>query len=318
MPKRSVGLLQSHRWLFACVVAIFPFFFMGGPSWQSARSLGEIWNLGHVLFFFLFTLLAWGYPALANFAGWLRLLIILFTVLLIGLGIEGMQLFVGNRSVGWDDIARNLAGAALALIWIVDREVHGYRWRKSLRLVAAVIGCGCLLPIGIVLVDEYRARRDFPLLASFESRLELERWSSGNHLDLVSDPVREGHFAVAIHLRHEEYSGAALVHFPGDWRGYDALAFSMFNPGEPVELHFRVHDREHAGDRQQYHDRYNGTRMLAGGWNDILIPMSGILSAPQGRTMDLAHIRGFGLFLMDQPARLLYLDNVRLVESNLE
>ena len=103
------------------------------------------------------------------------------------------------------------------------------------------------------------------------------------------------------------------MHFPEDWRGCEALAFSVFNPGGPVMLHFRVHDREHAGEHQEYYDRYNGTRLLAGGWNDIVIPMQAIHDAPRGRTMDLAHIRGFGLFVMDQPELLLYLDDVRLL-----
>ncbi len=306
-------MFQSRRWLLVLAVAIFPFFFLGGPSWQSARSLGEIWNLGHVLFFFLCTVLAWRFPALAKCPGWRRLLIILAAVLLVGLGIEGLQLLTGNRSVGWDDIARNLAGTILASIWIADREGNALRWRRGLLLAAALIGCGCLLPLGVVLVDEYRARRDFPLLSGFESRLELGRWSSGNRLELVTDPIRRGESAVAVHLRHEEYSGAALVHFPEDWRGCEALAFSVFNPGGPVMLHFRVHDRGHTGEHQEYHDRYNETRLLTVGWNDIVIPMQIIREAPRGRTMDLAHIRGFGLFVMDQPELLLYLDDVRLL-----
>lgn len=80
-------------------------------------------------------------------------------------------------------------------------------------------------------------------------------------------------------------------------------------------MNFRVHDRLHIGEKQLYQNRLNGMSVLASGWNDIVVPMDAIRDAPVGREMDLAHIRGFGLFVMDKPeSRLLYLDDVRLLE----
>jgi hypothetical protein len=118
--------------------------------------------------------------------------------------------------------------------------------------------------------------------SDFENESELSRWEGG-------------------------------AHFPGDWSGRAGLAFSVFNPGGEVKLHYRVHDILHRGNVQQHTNRFNGDTVLHPGWNDIVIPMNDILYGLQGRTMDVTKIRGFGLFVIRQAdSRVLYLDNVRL------
>ena len=111
----------------------------------------------------------------------------------------------------------------------------------------------------------------------------------------------------------DEYSGLSLQHFPGDWSGRSGLAFNVFNPGLQVALHYRVHDQFHRDSNQDYADRFNGTTVLHHGWNEIVIPMTDIVSGPKNRNMDITKIAGFGVFVMNQTGRrVLYLDNVRL------
>jgi hypothetical protein len=124
---------------------------------------------------------------------------------------------------------------------------------------------------------------------------------------------RQGNYSAKITLTTDYYSGVSLRHFPGDWSGRTGLAFSVFNPGREITLHYRVHDMSHRGDMQEFSNRFNGNTVLHPGWNDIVIPMTDILDGLSGRTMDLTKIRGFGLFVMQQiDSRVLYLGNVRL------
>ncbi len=312
---------ERHPWTRLIVIAgtllIFPLFFISGPAYQSARSLHEFWNLGHVVFFALFAILVYYYLLPQFLPSISRICLSLVLVFLVGMGIEIAQLGASGRTVGWDDFFRDLAGAGLVFFWQVGISGNNRCAIIFSRIAACIIAAVCLVPLSCALLDEYQARREFPLLSGFEHRFELGRWADANRLRRVGYPVRAGKYSAEIRLTTDRYSGVSLFHFPQDWRGKNALAFSVFNPGEPVELLFRVHDRLHTGDKQEYHDRFNGSRILARGWNDIVIPMTAIHDAPASRKMDLAHIRGFGLFVMDQPEpRLLYLDDVRLVEGN--
>ncbi len=304
----------SRTPLIISVLLIFPFFFIGGPSYQSPRSFGETWNLGHVLFFALFVILVYSRLLPRYLSACKKTFLCLVIVVLLGWGIEVAQLGLGNRTVGWDDFSRDLAGAGIVFFWRLGNSGKNALRGYLAKMMILVIASACLLPLVTVLVDEYHARRDFPVLSDFESALEMGRWEDSGKLRQVESPVRQGSHSAEIQLTTEQYSGVSLMYFPGDWRGKRALAFSVYNPGLPVDLNYRVHDRLHTGESQQYQNRFNGVTILARGWNDIVIPINALRDGPVSREMDLGHIQGFGLFVMNQPEkRVLYLDDVRLL-----
>jgi hypothetical protein len=172
----------------------------------------------------------------------------------------------------------------------------------------------CLLPLLLTLYDEFRAWRDFPVLSDFESSLELSRWEEKEHITRVQIPVKSGNFALKASLTTEKYSGVSLCYFPENWVTARALTFSVYNPGEIVVLNYRIHDWKHKGKDQEYTNRFNRQTNLASGWNTITVPIEEIANGPKGRQMDLAHIRGLGFFVMEQPyERVLYFDDVRLL-----
>ena len=314
-PRADLHGIPSRRIVLAGTLLIFPFFFLGGPAYQGARSFQELWNLGHILFFAIFAILVYYHLLPGYLSSFTRICLSLISVIALGWGIEVVQLGLGNRTVGWDDFFRDLAGAGIVFFWRTGGSEKSRIPRIVSKMTACIIAAICLFPLSAALVDGYRARQEFPLLSGFERRLELKRWKDAGRLRQVNYPVRKEKYSAEIRLTTDKYSGVSLFHFPEDWHEKKALAFSVYNPGSPLELHFRVHDRSHTGENQLYQDRFNGTSVLAGGWNDIVIPMDAIRDAPAGRKMDLAHIRGFGLFVMEQPeSRLLYLDDVRLLE----
>lgn len=164
------------------------------------------------------------------------------------------------------------------------------------------------------LTDEIRAHRAFPVLADFETSFERYRWVRPQQLREDSEIVRHGHKAVRVQLSTNKYSGIALVHFCGDWRGYQTLRFSVFNPQETAfVLNCRIHDTLHRQHDMEFNDRYNHQFSLEPGWNDLVISLDKVRTAPKGRQMDMEHIESFGLFVVQQPKpQVIYLDHVRL------
>ncbi len=292
---------------------MIPWFFVGGPGYEGSRGFKEAWNLGHVLFFAVFTVAVDSHfrlyhrPILTKF---------FFLLVIVGLacGIEFLQTLSPDRESSLQDILLGLAGGVLVLLW----KSFG-RVRTAGKIILGSCWAGiiiiCLLPLLLTLYDEFRAWRDFPILADFESSLELSRWENKDSIKRVREPVKHGDFALKVSLTTTKYSGIEMRYLPQNWTTARALTFSVHNPGEEVVLHFRIHDWKHQGEDQQYTNRLNGRTNLASGWNTITVPIEEIVNGPKDRQMDLAHIRGLGFFVVEQPhERVLYFDEVQLLQ----
>ncbi|MEN8140235.1 MAG: VanZ family protein [Thermodesulfobacteriota bacterium] len=294
------------------ILLLFPFFFLAGPSYHSPRSLLALWNLGHLLFFLALVLFLASRRQEKKLT-WSWSLTILLLATGLGLVIELIQGQIDGRVASLPDLARNSGGAILGLFLLAWPQQ--IRQRPALALGAGAIIVTSLLPVAAALVDEYRARRDFPLLSSFESSLELSRWEGDGQIERVKSPVSAGEYALAIRLTTAKYSGLNLHHFPRDWREMATLRLTINNQqATPMEITSRIHDMEHAIGEQPYHDRYNRRWTLEPGWNEISIDLARVAAAPAGRRMDMAHIRGLGLFVSRQEQeRRVVIDEVRLL-----
>ena len=303
---------QTHkRTLFTLLLfLVSPLFFFGGPDYYSPRLLNEFWNLGHLFFFALLAVLLDSYLCSKRRSMLFRIVTTFSVLAFVAFATELIQLDMIDRNFSWTDLCRDLSGGAIVLFW---RLGEGGSPRFVLRVISGIILLVNFVPFGEMALDEYRAYRDFPALAGFESESELSRWNGGGCLSRDTTVSRQGDYSAKIGLTTDLYSGVSLHHFPGDWSGQDGLAFSVFNPGQEIALHYRIHDIMHRGAMQEYSNRFNGKTVLHPGWNDIAIPMTDILHGPQKRRMDLTQIHGFGIFVVQQTdRRILFLDNVRL------
>ncbi len=297
------------------LLLIFPWLFLGGPGYVASRSLKEAWDLGHVLLFFLLSIEAEMVLRTRTAKTCTRAFVIIAFVLSAAVLIEIIQSLLPDRIVSFVDVVNSMAGAAVALLWLYSLRMSGFKKRVSL-IVVFLILIMVAVPLFRACLDEYRARRDFPLLADFELSLELARWEKTEQVTRVKDPVASGDWSLQVIFGIEKYSGIALHYFPGNWQGMNELRFQAFNPDEPVMLHYRVHDNEHRGDQKLYENRYNGRQLLAAGWNQIVIAVADIESGPHDRKMNLSDIEGFGFFLVDNlQERILYIDRVELTEK---
>lgn len=295
-------------------LALLILLFAGSPGKVHFRSFGEIWNLGHLLVFGLWTWLFLSSPITAGW-GWRRQAsTVLAAGLAAGLLTEYLQSLVG-RSPDMADVGRDVLGAAFALVFFSPARRHlprgVLRWMQG-GVVAGV--AVAMIPLGACALDDLRARRDFPVLSDFESPLETGRWGGGARMERRSEHSSHGRFSMRIDFATTRYSGVFLRYFPTDWSGYAALRFSVFNPSDsPLKLSCRIDDRHHKDHGRAYSDRFNAVFTLKPGWNEISVDLAEAARAPKGRGMDMAGIESFGLFTVELPRpRTIYLDHVRL------
>ena len=297
-----------------------PFFFWGGPGYYSSRSFQSAWDLGHILFFLLLSLWLHGYMGkkkIARFPFFVFPLYFTF-VFFLGFLVELLQMFGGNRTPDIGDVLRNQLGCLTAFAFFIRPSLFSDRMQAQCVQGWCSGFCWPLLSGHCVrsLIDEYRAARQFPVLSDFETPFERDRWVNAQQLQEESERVRHGQKSVRVQLSTAKYSGIALFYFPHDWRGYQTLRCSVYNPqAAGLILNSRIHDVHHKEHENEFNDRFNQQFTLEHGWNDLVISLERVKNAPKGRAMDMEHIEGFGLFVIQQPQSLvLYLDHVYLSE----
>jgi len=89
------------------------------------------------------------------------------------------------------------------------------------------------------------------------------------------------------------------------------LSISVFLPEEEqLKLVCRIHDSEH---NNEYADRFNRSFVLENGWNDLVIPLNDVQTAPVDRLMKMDRIENVTLFVIRQDkGRVIYIDYVYL------
>ncbi len=293
-----------------------PFFFFGGPGYRGSRSFIALWNLGHILFFSLFTLLVivWNKRRGIHTTN-LRFFALLFgTVFLLGLVIEVVQVMLKYRTGSVNDIYLNQLGCLLTFS-LVGLGIGRLR-QNLVRAGVFLLIIFSALPLAQALYDENMAVRQFPVLSDFETRFEQTRWRDVRQIRQQSEVVRHGRYGLRVQLSTATYSGINIFYFPGDWRGYKTLNFSVYNPdNEEFTLHVRIHDRRHERQGMKFPDRFHQRLTLHYGWNDFAISLQTVLNAPESRQINMAEIAGFGIFVIRQTrARIIYLDHVYLCD----
>jgi hypothetical protein len=146
----------------------------------------------------------------------------------------------------------------------------------------------------------------FPVLASFHSRLELY-WtiSIGVRREIVDD-------ALDVEFVAADTPGIAFHEPVPDWTRFKTLVIDVQNPAsEPLNLGVRVHDRRH---NRQFQDRYNRRFDLKPGERRTLrIALDEIQRGPRNRLMNLKQISDITLFKGEKTgSRQLRIHDIRL------
>lgn len=294
----------------AGALVIAPLFFTGGPDWSSGPLHKSVWNLGHIVFFGLLTYAIHPWRRLSGWRLWLATTTV---VLIAGLVIEFLQSGLGRQD-DWHDVWRNLVGAWLVLACYVILNSATYLSVRQ-QLLAAIAIALVILELGLtgtVAVQQFQVSQQLPMLYDFRHTDPTPFWRgnlipSDNHGDINGQSLK-------ISLSTRLYSGVTLDNLPIDWRGYERLTVTLFNPDETaLPLTLRVNDVEHERGANAYSDRYNTRLALEPGLNSFTLNLSDIREAPRNRTMNMDNIRRLGLFATSLPApRTIYLLDLRL------
>lgn len=297
---------RFSRWTaVAVLIAVVPLFFIDLERWIG-NVPSEVHAFAHVGFFGVFAWFLMGLPAARAHSFVIRAASVLVVVLLISILVEWTQTFFG-RSAGLRDIWQNLVGAMAAVALLAPA---GGRRRFLMGVAIALLVLELAGP-GIGLWDRALARTQFPVLGDFDTRFEHRRWSSGTP-DWTKARTATG--SLRVDLEPGRFAGTTLRRSFGDWSGFAYLEMSLYNPeSEALRIVVSIRDREHFRRGGAYADRYNGTFVLAQGWNDLRISVAAIRDAPAERHLELGDLSEMVVFTtnLERP-RVIWLDRVRL------
>ncbi|MCP3687937.1 MAG: hypothetical protein GY784_05940 [Gammaproteobacteria bacterium] len=291
-------------------------FFYGGPDAYSIRSLTELWNLGHVLYFGLLVYLLSRYVFIGRLSRKHTWIFSLLLTLVLGLLVELVQSQNG-RSADVNDLSRNFCGALLALAFMPGLiSLSSGKLIVAIRILVLSFGVFHLSPLAIVLSDEIAARKQFPVLSDFNMPFEIDRWSGNADVTIVSGFAGKPGRQLKIDLGTQRYSGTGIDYLRTDWRGYNTLNLEIYHPASiPLPLTLKIYDEQHRSEQSgwRYSDRFNQKYQLNSGWNYIRIDLEDIQQAPKTREMDMSKMVSISFFAMNlkQPLTI-YLDRVYL------
>lgn len=304
---------QASRWILAATAAAITSALLiplpGDPSGGQSRLLdGGHALLGGALALALLPLLRARFPTRPWASHWWAGGI---ATAYLGL-LELVQGALGTRTASATDLLIDALGAGGFLALDMARAARGRR-RVGPLLAGAVLLLVALAPAALHVWDRLAARRAFPLLASLEGPLELERFTShGATLSRDASWQAHGRYSLRVDLAPGPWPGVVLRGMPPDWRGYTALVMELrVDDGNPLTVDFKLADGAHQKD--QYSDRYNARFALAPGKHTLRIPLADVAAAPRTRTLDLADVRWVEWFIHGLPEpRSLWLDHLRL------
>ena len=299
MSSKKLTLLFLLALLIAC-----PFFFIGGPNYQSSSLFRAFWDWGHILFFSGLVVVV---QPMVKVKGWRFGVLISLIVFVVGGIIEIVQSYTG-RDGNWQDLLRDLSGTWFGLFWLQKATVLVWMGRA---LTFALLWPS-VWAVFLAAFAQVQAEKYFPVISSFEHYTDARRWKG--KVELSSEYHSEGDHSLRAYFNTQRYSPIALDEFLGDWTGYSIVAVDIYNPQpEVVELIFRVNDLEHDNGKGLYTDRFNRKLFIEHGWNHIAIPIAEIEHAPENRLMNLHEIKRVLFFTSSLPQpKILYIDNFLL------
>ncbi len=293
---------KNFAWI--TVTVAFPFFFFGGPDASSSKLFGALWDCGHIIFFIA---LVFVLNKKFDVNRWQVALLTLLAVFVGGGLIEVIQSYTG-RDGNWDDLLRDLSGTCVGLFWLRPPSLSVWLGR--------VVALAFLIPsLSVVFFEawyQYQAMKKFPLLAGFESSIEI--YGQKSTAELSSQFRTQGHYSLKLNLTTERYSGISFERLFNDWTGYKQLSVDIYNSSNvPLALVLRVNDIAHEKTGWVDEDRFNKRFQVNPGWNHLVFSLDEIQKGPAKRLMDLSQISLIVIYAAQLPeARIIYLDNLKL------
>jgi VanZ family protein len=255
--------------------------------------------------------------------GWsfaVRLALVFVGLFAFGVVIELLQHRLG-RTAAMNDVIANASGILAATLWHWSRKLDRYRpeqrWFSRALLASAgfVLALAWSTPVE-TLRDVAAMHRKFPVLASFESRVELQRWHFNRcQAKLTRQDATSGNYAMEISYQSGSHPAATMTSLASDWSAMktlelDAVLDASYS-GKSVQFMVKVVDQLHVNGHT---DAYRGQWTLEPGQPQrIRIMRDEIVNGPDTRALDLSKIHFVHLVLMESSETTrLRVDRIRL------
>lgn len=306
----------SLKWAPYPVVILFALLFVGGPAKDDARLYRDLWDTGHFVLFAGMSFILLHLSILDSRHPLVKLAAVLGFCISFGFLTEYLQVYAGRNFELKDVFSDVFGGLFIYFVGLLHRQRHLITnlLISFIALIIFVMGTRTFI---ISLVDEWRISQSFPVLSDFERYSELKRWKARSARILSSDEYQaSGKRSMKVYFGGNRYPSINLRYFKKDWRDFQFLNFSIYNPGQdPLSLEIKLTDEIHPQFHFDYKDRFNRTIESAPGWNHYKINLEDVINAPEMRKMDISQMRRFGIF-MRRPGRVIsfYLDHVYLSE----
>ena len=280
----------------------------------------ELQDTGHTLLFILLTLatLRMLQGSTRDIQGVMRIrvryLVAALVCLATGIASECVQL-LSDRNFSLLDIARDLGGiiVAMGLFAVFDPQIkpawnrHHSMLRIGTFTATCVLLAFLLYPLASLALAFREQRMAFPVIMDLQSG-----WSGPflqfNHAALSRQPNSRacqsvsGNPQAKLIYKVAHYPGISILDPYPDWRGYEALAFTLHTRSPtPFTLYLRIHDQWRIPD---YADSYTGKLEISRGINHVRIPLEEIRQGPPTRELDLSGIRKIMLFARKVPRQI--------------
>jgi VanZ family protein len=223
---RQIVVIAGSFLVFALTALLVPLPFRN-RAWEEIADLLHIPAFGMINYLAL-TIVTYHFPS-----RWRVPLLVTGAVIALGAGIEVMQgILSRNASLG--DVLRNALGASAALLIHQSMRLeYPRRLGWSLRSFAALFIAAGVLPPGLALLDMYAQHRQFPVIASFNSRAELQRWYIGSaQVNVRLLPWPGGRSTARVTFLPGEYPAVRLMHMHRDWTQHEALVTELTHSPE--------------------------------------------------------------------------------------
>ena len=296
--QRLTSLSSRSALRYAAVVAMVVTVTLGVPP-EPTLLWNALFDVGHVVVFAAITVILLDLverrqaaPNPRAVVGWT-----VAVTLALAAGTELLQSLEPNHDADVLDLVRDAAGMTLALLLRpAGPSPHIGTVR---RLTAALIAVAVLAPFLAVAGLSVQRQRAFPVVIPMHGSWWERRLQSFRDAEVVPGGCEASGSAgteplVRLLFQPARYPGFYFKEPYPDWRGFQRLVFRAgTDAGQSITLLLRIDD---ARQDEQHGDRFIVRLVLTPGDHRLEIPLDTVRSAPQGREMDLARIRGIGVY----------------------
>lgn len=299
-----VLLLGAGILCIAIVALLVPIPFKG----RATVALGDLVHAPLFGGLALAVLLIWNHvrPLAKNSIPMLRRCVLVgFLMFGFGLTIEFVQSAFG-RTGNLGDAVNNGLGITAALIcywaWNLQRRQRT-RWMPRAMFVTAGMLMSIAWWIPVTLLHDTRAvYANFPMLADFETRIQLSRFyfreCRGN---LSRQDTTDGGYSMEVNYEATPYPAATLIELQGDWSSMKTLevdaTLDESYPDADVRFMLKVIDELHATPHTDTFRRE--WKLERGKTTRISVTREDILAGPDDRETDLTRVQYVDLMLLE-------------------